>query len=137
MLDFESSLSLEKLVLDNEICGLALRLAAGIQPREDFPALPRFQELLKTKHLLISPHTRRYLNLEHYRPGPVIDRANRARWLEDGGLSLHQRARREVERLLAEYQPPELPADLRTELTKLMQREARRYGMDRLPHQDL
>ena len=61
MLDFESCLSLEKLVLDNEICGMALRLVRGIEPRDDFPAQPLFEELLKERHLLISKHTRRHL----------------------------------------------------------------------------
>jgi len=42
MLDFESCLSLEKLVLDNDICGMALRLLRGIEPKEDFPSVPRF-----------------------------------------------------------------------------------------------
>lgn len=133
MLDFESCFSLEKLVLDNEICGMALRLVAGIEPREDFPALPRFEELLKSQHLLISKHTRRHLKQEHYVPGPVIDRANRPRWQEEGRLSLHARARREVERLLAAYEPPPLAADVRRALTERMQAEARRHGADRLP----
>jgi trimethylamine--corrinoid protein Co-methyltransferase len=53
MLDFESCQSLEKLVVDNEICGMTYRLLAGIEPREDFPALVLFEELLKEKHLLI------------------------------------------------------------------------------------
>jgi trimethylamine--corrinoid protein Co-methyltransferase len=88
MLDFESCQSLEKLVVDNEICGMIFRMIKGIEPREDFPALPRFKELLKEKHLLISEHTLRYLREEHYFPGTVIDRANRARWLEEGGLIL-------------------------------------------------
>ena len=134
MLDFESCLSLEKLVLDNEICGMTLRLVRGIEPKEDFPALPRFEELLKNQHLLISKHTRRYLKEEIYVPGPVIDRANRSRWVEEGGVSLPQRAAREVERLIASYQPPELPAETRNELTTRMEHEARRYGLDHLPH---
>ena len=46
MLDFESCLSLEKLVLDNEICGMTYRLIAGIEPKEDFPAVGLFRELL-------------------------------------------------------------------------------------------
>jgi trimethylamine--corrinoid protein Co-methyltransferase len=135
MLDFESCLSLEKLVLDNEICGMALRLVRGIEPKEDFPALPRFEELLASQHLLISKHTRRYLKEEHYTPGPVIDRANRARWQAEGGLSLHERARREVDRLVESYEPPGLPADVTRELTRLISQEARRFGMDHLPHE--
>jgi trimethylamine--corrinoid protein Co-methyltransferase len=134
MLDFESCFSLEKLVLDNEICGMTLRLIAGIEPREDFPARPRFEELLASKHLLISKHTRRHLKQEHYLPGRVIDRANRGRWLAEGGLSLHRRAQQEVERLIAAHQPPELSPETRSELRKLMEREARRYGMEHLPH---
>jgi trimethylamine--corrinoid protein Co-methyltransferase len=137
MLDFESCLSLEKLVLDNEICGMALRMLEGIESREDFPALSRFEELLAEQHLLISKHTRRYLKQEHYFPGAVIDRANRSRWQEEGGLSLRERARREVESLLAGYQPSELPDDVKRELNRLMEGEARRHGMDRLPHSDL
>jgi trimethylamine--corrinoid protein Co-methyltransferase len=133
MLDFESCLSPETLVLDNEVCGMALRLARGIEPREDFPALPRFEELLSEQHLLISKHTRRHLREEHFMPGPVIDRANRSRWREEGGLSLGQRAHREVKRLLAEYEPSRVDDEVKKQLTERMTAEARRYGMDNLP----
>lgn len=136
MLDFESCQSLEKLVVDNEICGMTYRLLQGIEPREDFPSLPIFQELLKEKHLLIAKHTRKYLREEITFPGPVIDRANRARWLEDGGMTLGERARREVERLLASYTPSRLAEDKKRELVRLMEREAARYGMQSLPERE-
>lgn len=133
MLDFESCQSLEKLVVDNEICGMAQRLVRGIEPRDDFPSRPIFEELLREKHLLIASHTRRHLREEIAMPGPVIDRANHARWLEDGALTLGDRARQEVARLVAAYQPPELGDDIPRELTRIMQAEARRHGMDALP----
>ena len=133
MLDFESCQSLEKLVLDNEICGMTLRMVEGIAPKEDFPAIPLLEELRKEKHLLIAKHTRKYLREEHYFPGPVIDRANRSRWLEEGGLTLRQRAAGEVARLLDEYSPSRLPDDVKSAMSALMEREARRHGMDRLP----
>jgi len=136
MLDFESCQSLEKLVLDNEICGMALRLARGVEPREDFPALPIFQELLAERHLLISEHTRRYLREEIFFPGSVIDRLNRARWAEQGAITLEQRAHLQVKSLLETYRPPSLPDAIRKELTKRMEAEARRYGQDRLPSRD-
>jgi trimethylamine--corrinoid protein Co-methyltransferase len=137
MLDFESGFSLEKLVLDNEICGMALRLAQGIEPREDFPAVPHFAELLREKHLLIADHTRAWLKQELHFPGAVIDRANRARWQADGGRTLGERAHAEVERLLAGYTPSALPEDTKTELTRLMTAEARRWGMTTLPALDV
>jgi trimethylamine--corrinoid protein Co-methyltransferase len=133
MLDFESCQSLEKLVLDHEICGMVLRLREGIQPRDDFPARPRFAELLAEGHLLISAHTRRYLREEHFFPGPVIDRANRSRWLEEGESTLAERAHREVEKLIEASEPSRLPAEVQAELTRLMTGEARRYGLDVLP----
>ena len=137
MLDFESCLSLENLVLDNEICGMTLRLTRGIEPREDFPALPRFEELLKQGHLLISKHTRQHLRDEHYFPGPAIDRANRSRWQAEGGRTLRERAHAEVERLVAAYQPTALSDEIKSDLTERMQHEAARHGMDRLPHDNL
>jgi len=133
MLDFESCQSLEKLVVDNEICGMTARLVRGIEPRDDFPARPLFEELLCEKHLLIAKHTRRHLRQEIAFPGPVIDRANHARWLEEGALTLGERARREVARLIAAYQGPERGPDVATELTSIMQAAARRHGMDALP----
>ncbi len=113
---------------------MTLRLIKGIQPKEDFPAAPRFQELLDDGHLLISKHSRRYLREEHYFPGPTVDRANRSRWQEEGSRTLGQRAHSEVERLLKEYEPTALPDDIKKEMTRLMETEAARYGMDSLPH---
>jgi trimethylamine--corrinoid protein Co-methyltransferase len=133
MLDFESCQSLEKLVLDNEICGMALRLLRGIEPRDDFPAAPILRELLRDGHLLIAKHTRRWLKDQITFPGPVIDRSNQARWQEEGRLTLGERARREVQRLVQAARPSPLDPQVRAALTERMLAEARRAGMDRLP----
>lgn len=133
MIDFENCFSLEKLVVDNEICGMVLRMVEGIEPKEDFPSLPRFEELLKEQHLLISEHTRKYLKEEHFFPGRVIERANRARWQEEGSLTLMDKAQGEVEKLLDSYEPSALPNDIKKELTGLMEAEAHKYGVEKLP----
>ena len=133
MLDFESCQSLEKLVLDNEICGMTQRLVDGIEPRDDFPSTPIFEELIRDKHLLIADHTRRHLRDEIKFPGPVVDRANRSRWLEEGGLTLHERAANEVDQLITSYTPSGLSDDVKSELDSLMTAEANRFGMQSLP----
>jgi trimethylamine--corrinoid protein Co-methyltransferase len=133
MMDFENCISLEKLVTDHEVCGMALRLARGIEPREDFPALPRFEELLREEHLLIADHTRKYLKQEIAFPGPVLDRASRARWTEEGGGTLGDRARAEVERLIKQWTPSRLPDDRKRALTERMAAAARAAGLDALP----
>ncbi len=133
MLDFESCQSLEKLVLDNEIAGMTLRLVEGITPKEDFPSLPLFEELLREKHLLIADHSRKYLREEHYFPGPVIDRANSARWMDEGSQTLEERANNEVNKILEEYTPSSLSDSVKCDIIKLMEAEAKKFGMDKLP----
>ncbi len=133
MLDFINCFSLEKLVIDHETCATTRRMLQGIEPRDDFPIIPRYEELLKDQHLLISKHSRRNLRKEHYFPGTIIDRTNRGRWQEEGALTLKERAHREIDRLLSEYQPSPLPDDVKIRLTGIMEAEARRHGMDALP----
>jgi trimethylamine--corrinoid protein Co-methyltransferase len=137
MLDFESCQSLEKLVVDNEICAMAKRLVRGVEPREgDFPALPHFEELLKEGHLLIADHTRRWFRREVAFPGPVINRANRARFLEEGGSALEERARDQVADLLSK-DPDLLDASRRRDLDGVMTRAAKDVGMSALPDHDV
>ena len=133
MHDYENCFSLEKLVVDNEICGMIFGMLQGIEPKEDFPSQPRFEELLKEGHLLISDHSRKYLRSEHHFPGPVIERANRARWREEGSKTLIEKAKEEVEKHIREYEPSRLPDEVKQEMTKIMQKEAGRFGMDRFP----
>ncbi len=137
MLDFESGFSLEKLVLDNEICGMTQRMIQGMEPKEDFPSLPHFEELLAERHLLISKHTRKYLKTEHYFPRPIIDRANRARWTEEGGRTLGERAHDEVLLLLERYSSNGLSDEIKSGLTECMREEASRYDLRELPDQSI
>ena len=136
MLDFERCISMEKLVVDNEICGLVQRMVRGIEPKDDFPSRPIFDEMLREGHVLIAEHTLTHLGGEHHFPGPVIERANLPRWQDEGSTTLGERAHREVERHLDEYEPSRLPDEAKRELVELMTAEARRHGMDELPERE-
>jgi trimethylamine--corrinoid protein Co-methyltransferase len=136
MIDFESCFSLEKLVIDNEVCGMLFRMLEGIEPKDDFPALPLFEELLNEEHLLISKHTRKYLRDEHYFPGPVINRANRSRWQDEGASTLEDRAQKEVNEILKTYEPSSLSKEIKNELINLMEREAGKFSQETLPMRD-
>ncbi len=133
MLDFENCQSNEKLVLDNELCGMVKRMVKGITEKEDFPSIPIFEELLREKHLLISDHTRKYLKTEHYFPGPVINRANLQRWKEEGSLTLKERAHSQVEKIVQDYKPVKTDNTVKNDLIKLMTDEVKKFGMDHLP----
>ncbi len=133
MHEFENCFSLEKLVIDHEICGMALRLVRGFDVAEDVPVQPLMEELLRDQHLVIADHTRRHLRDAIAFPSPLIDRDPRARWAERGERSIRQRAAAEVDRL--ERAAPALAVDesLARELQERMTAEARKYGMTRLP----
>lgn len=133
MFDFENCVSPEKLVIDNEIAGMVLRMIDGIEVKDDFPLLPQLEEMREEGHLLIADHTRRYVQEEHYFPGQVIDRASRSRWLAGGGDSLLVRARREVDREIASWEPTSLSADQTVALVSVMENAARVYGLKTLP----
>lgn len=133
MIDFESCQSLEKLVLDNEICRMTYRMIEGITPRDDFPAVPILQELLQDGHLLISEHTLRHRDKEIWLPGPAIDRANRDRWKQQGSRNLGRRLHDQVGELLKSYEPSRLPQSAKHDLIALMGEEARRRGQEHLP----
>jgi trimethylamine--corrinoid protein Co-methyltransferase len=133
MLDFESCQSLEKLVLDDEICAMVARLRRGIEPRDDFPSRPLFEELLSEGHLLIADHTRRHLREQIHLPGPVIERASLGRWRDEGETGLGTRAAREVERLIAEWTPARIPDEAKRALRERMGGAVRAAGLDTLP----
>ena len=136
ILDFINTFSLEKLLVDNEICGMTFRLLEGIQPRDDFPASPLFQEFLRDKHLIIADHTRKHLREEIHFPGPTIDRANRARWQQNGALTIGEQASKEVERLILEAEPTRLDEGVQSQLIERMEKAARSAGMEALPQRD-
>ena len=134
MLDLENAQSLEKLVIDNEICGMARRLAQGITPRGDRLAEDLFTEgLYEGRHFLLSPTTMKWLREEFSYPGPVISRDNKDAWLAKGATTAEQRAHKEVKRILATHQPETLAPEVDRELVRIMSAASARYGMDNPP----
>jgi trimethylamine--corrinoid protein Co-methyltransferase len=133
MLDFESAQSLEKLVVDDEICGMVQRLRRGIEPRDDFPSGPLFEELLRDGHLLIAAHTRRHRREQLRQSSPVVERAPLGRWREEGRSTLGQRAAAEVARLVEAWTPSRLPDETKRALRERMAHAAAAAGLADLP----
>ena len=133
MLDFESCFSLEKLVVDAEIVGMAKRLVAGMVERETPLALEVIRQVGHTGHFLSIPHTRRWFREELFIPSPVVDRDFRRTWEAKGSLDAAERAHRRVEAIIAAYEPKSLPDEVTRELQAITLRTAQSAGMDRLP----
>jgi trimethylamine:corrinoid methyltransferase-like protein len=73
---------------------------------------------------------------EHYFPGPVINRANRSRWQDEGSSTLEDRAQKEVKELLRNYEPSSLSNEIKKELINLMEHEAGKFNQKTLPMRD-
>jgi trimethylamine--corrinoid protein Co-methyltransferase len=133
MLDFESCQSLEKLVLDHEICSMAYRLVDGIALREAPLALNVLKKVGQVDHFLDDPHTLQWFKEEAYFPGPTIDRGTLGEWEESGCLTAAQRAHQQVEKILAKAEPKLLPEDVAGELEKILLADGKKYGLEKLP----
>jgi trimethylamine--corrinoid protein Co-methyltransferase len=133
MLDFESCQSFEKLVLDNEICGMALRLARGVELHDDPIAIDLMEEGIARKSFLALPHTMKWFRKEAYFPDEVIDRNALDEWRKLGSKDAMRRASEKVERLLASHEAEPLDPAVLAHLKELMTHEAKRFGMKELP----
>lgn len=133
MMCYQTCQSPEKLVLDNEICGMTQRLIRGIESRSR-PLAPDLTGDLKDGELFAaSPQTLRWLRDEIIIPGPVIDRDTYAAWKEKGGGTLWERAKDEVNRLLQDS-PRLIDTSLRTQMKERLQAD---MGKEKLPDDNL
>ena len=79
------------------------------------------------------PHTKKWFREELYFPSDVIDRDTYETWEKKGAKSAWDRAKERVDILLAEYQPPSISAEVKTELRDIATRAANLAGMETLP----
>ena len=133
MLNFESCQSLEKLVLDNEICGMALRMVRGIEARGDRLAGDLYGDIYDGAHFFTSKETLRWFREELYQAGSVIDRDTYDAWMSQGKKSAWDRACGEVERVMRSHTVEPLPDDSLKALMSIMKDDARRMGIDLPP----
>jgi trimethylamine---corrinoid protein Co-methyltransferase len=139
MLDFESCLSYEKLVIDAEMIGMVKRFVEGIIVRDNPIALSLMQKSGHRGDFLTFPHTRKWYRKEQYLPSEVIDRTSYEGWKNRGEKSTFERARDRVEKLIPTYQPTKMTRELRQELRAITLHTAKTFRMESLPplpHED-
>ncbi len=133
MMNFESCFSLEKLVIDAEIVGMAKRLVRGVDDSDEPLALDVMREVGHKGSFLGTKHTVRHFRTEDYMPSEVIDRDYRQTWLGKGALDVNARAHHRVEELIEAYEALPLANDVVRELEAIATRHAKAAGLDQLP----
>ena len=125
MLNFESTQSIQKLIIDNEIFGMTYRFLDGIARRDRPIAADLLETLIAEKQLLDHPHTLKWFRSEHYLPSPVIDRSNSEDWLNQGKQSIGERAAQRADALIASYPGSALDPGVQKELGRIIMRDTK------------
>ncbi|MGD8968584.1 MAG: trimethylamine methyltransferase family protein, partial [Anaerolineae bacterium] len=133
MLDFESCQSCEKLVIDAEIIGMAKRLIAGVEVRDEPIALDLMRNMGHRGEYLGQLHTLKWFREEQYIPSEIIDRGSLEAWKKKGRKTAWERAQARVTALLDTYKSAPMSDDLRGELRAITLTAAQTFGMDVLP----
>ncbi|MHA1223068.1 MAG: trimethylamine methyltransferase family protein [Candidatus Heimdallarchaeaceae archaeon] len=120
MIDFETTQSIQKLVIDNEICGMVYKFNKGIIQRDEPIAKNLLIDLVEKGHLLSHDHTLKWFKEEHFIPSQIIDRSTNEEWVNKGGKSIGKRAKERVEQLLHKYSGISLDEEKVDSLVKII-----------------
>jgi len=125
----ENCQSLEKLVIDNELCGAAYRLIDGIQVDEETLAAEVISKVGPGGHFLAEKHTRDHHRKERFMPSDVIDRLSPDAWGKAGSKDATQRAKEKADKILREHTPKPLPRDSEDRLETVFKAILKRHGI--------
>jgi len=133
MLNFESCQSLEKLVIDNTICGMALRLVDGVRVDDETLAVDLIRKVGPGGMYLAEKHTLEWFRKEQFMPSELIDRQERKAWKAAGQKDIFQRAREIVGKTLKEHKPEPLPHDIEKDLDNVARSIMKQHKISTLP----
>ena len=126
--------SLEKMVLDNEICGAALRIKEGV----NLDGLDEIPNLIRVAgpggNYLKEKHTLKHLRKEHIFPSGVIDRLSLDVWIDKGSKESKDMAKARVDSLLRTHEPDLLHADLQESMDSIMRDVMSKHGLEDSVH---
>ncbi len=131
MLASENCQSLEKLVIDDELCAMAYRLMEGIDVDEETLALDVIEKVGPGGHYLGERHTMKHFRRERYIPSDVVCRLTIDAWKKAGSKDIITRAKERVEKLLKEHQPKPMPEERAQALEEVLDSIFKRYGLER------
>jgi trimethylamine--corrinoid protein Co-methyltransferase len=102
LLEFCTTLSYEKMVVDNEIAGIVLRAVRGVEVNKNTIAADVIAEVGPGGHFLSHMHTAKNVRKEFFFP-KVADRQPRKAWEDAGSTDAFQRGQVEAKRILADH----------------------------------
>ena len=116
--------SFQQLVVMDEVAGLVGRIMGGVEVSEETLALDVIDQVGPGGHYLAEDHTLRHFR-ENWYPS-LLDRTSYDQWVEEGRLTLGDRAAARARTLLETHEPEPLRLDVAQQLAAVVARaEAR------------
>ena len=120
-LDNGTTGALDHLVICHEMIGWIKHYMGGWEISEETLALDVIDEVVKTNgDFLQTDHTLRHFREDYY--PEITERGNYENWKAEGGPSMRERARKEVDRILGEHHPRHLTDAQTAELADIVNR---------------
>ena len=107
----EAGMSLEKMVLDDDLVGNIKRLMQGIDVSDETLAVDVINEVGIGGSFIAHRHTRKWFRKEQYFP-TLFDRRKYEDWVRRGQKDAVQRAQERVQEILRDYWPEPLDPDI-------------------------
>ncbi|MFO7951591.1 MAG: trimethylamine methyltransferase family protein [Bacillota bacterium] len=104
LLEFCNTLSYEKMVIDNDSVGMALRAVRGVEVNKETIATDVIEEVGPAGHFLDKEHTFKHVRGEFYIPS-FADRKPRTVWESEGSKDSATRAHEQAQNILKEHKP--------------------------------
>jgi trimethylamine--corrinoid protein Co-methyltransferase len=118
-LDYGMTGSLELIVLTDEFLAMNRKLVAGVEVTPETLAVDVVRDVGPGGDFLSHRQTAKQVRKAQWRP-TIINRQGYARWLEEGGLDLREKARRKALKLLEAHEPAPLDAAVAARMDELV-----------------
>jgi trimethylamine--corrinoid protein Co-methyltransferase len=126
-LDGSLVLSKEKVVIDDEICGMVMRILDGIRVDDDTLAVEEILKVGAAATFLGTPFTMSHHRREHFIPD-LLERRSREAWEKDGFRDIARRARDKAKLILREHMPEPIEKDVAADLRAFIEETAKAHG---------
>jgi trimethylamine--corrinoid protein Co-methyltransferase len=133
MLDSGLCQSFEKLIIDHDICTMALRLLKSVECTAETLADEVIREIGHGGQFLTAEHTLQWARKEHCFPSTVIRRGSQVDLHNRVPPNAYKTAGELARKTITTHESRTLDEDKKNELIKIITVEGRRHGMDKLP----
>lgn len=121
--------NLFNVVLNNEILGMAFRIARGIEVNEETLALDVIDKVGPQGHFLTHPHTNKHFRTETWEP-ELLNRVAFESWQSAGSKTLGEKVKEKTRYLIENHRGPEVSADKMKEIEKILEEAEKKARED-------